>query len=220
MTHDSTGDETMSMLKERLNRHFATAAVAVGAAAFGVAQQANANIIHSGAVNIVIPDTIDGIYMNVVSGATGSSGGAVPGWDINPYTAAAGMFNLWGATTTTWLSAGGVIGGSYNLAFDAPIGPAGTFFRPGGGTNVAPQMNLNSSDNLLGFQFTNEMGGGTHYGWMRLEFGASAGARSIVEYAYEGTAGTAIGAGVVPAPGALALFGLAGVACVRRRRAS
>lgn len=209
----------MSMLKERLNRHFATAAVAVGAATFGAVQQANANIVHSGAVNIVIPDNIDGVYMNVVTGATGNLGGSVPGWDINPYSAVPGEFHLWGPTTTTWLSTSGAIGGPYNLPGGTPIGPGGTFFRPGGGTNILPQMNLNSSNNLLGFQFANEANGGaTHYGWMRVEFGASGGIRSIVEYAYEDVAGTAIGAGVVPAPGALALFGLAGVACARRQR--
>lgn len=184
----------MSMLKDRLNRHFATAAVAVGVAAFGTASQANANIVHSGAVNIVIPDNIDGVYLNVVSGATGTTGGSVAGWDVNPYTAGVGTFNLWGATTTTWLSTSGVIGGPYNLADGTSIGPGGAFFRPGGGTDIAPQMNLNSSNNLLGFQFTNENGGGTHYGWMRVEFGQSAGIRSIVEYAYEDVAGTAIGA--------------------------
>lgn len=209
----------MSMLKDRLNRHFATAAVAVGAAAFGAAQQADAAIVHSGAVNIVIPDNIDGVYMNVVTGATGTTGGSVPGWDVNPYSALAGQFNLWGATTTTWLSTSGVIGGPYNLADSTPIGPGGSFFRPGGGTNIAPEMNLNGSNNLLGFQFTNENGGGTHYGWMRVEFGENAGIRSIVEYAYENVPSTAIGAGVVPAPGALALFGVAGLACARRRRA-
>ena len=112
----------MSMLKERLNRHFATAAVAVGAAAFGAAQQANAGIVHSGAVNIVIPDNIDGVYMNVVTGATGPLGGGVAGWDINPYSAIAGQFNLWGATTTTWLSTSGAIGGPYNLPAATPVG--------------------------------------------------------------------------------------------------
>jgi hypothetical protein len=42
--------------------------------------------------------------------------------------------------------------------------------------------------------------------------------RSVVEYAFESTAGAAIAAGVVPAPGALALLGLAGLAGSRRRR--
>lgn len=206
------------MLKNRLNKHFAAAsAVAAGVAALGAAQ-ANAAIVSSGPVSIVIPDNIDGVYMNIVTGAASASPPA--GWDINPYTAAAGQFNLWGATTTTWFPSDGVIGGNYNLAPGTSIGGAATaFFRPGGGTNIAPQLVLNSSDNLFGFRFTNEANANAiHFGWMRLAVGATAGDRTIVEYAYEDVAETAIPAGAVPAPGALALVGAAGLLGARRRR--
>ena len=54
---------------------------------------ADAAIVYSGVVSISIPDNIDGVYLNVV---TGASGAVLPaGWDVNPYTAAAGQFNLW-----------------------------------------------------------------------------------------------------------------------------
>lgn len=208
----------MSTLKSRLNKHFAVAAVAAaGAAAVGVTQNADADIVYSGAVNIPIPNNIDGVYMNIVTGATGSSGGGVAGWDINPYTAGVGTFNLWGPTANTWFA----VGGNFNLAEGTMIdGPASAFFRPGGATNLAPQMNLNSSDNLLGFRFVNEANGNqVHYGWIRIQFGATAGDRAIVEYAYEDIAGVGIAAGVIPAPGALALLGLAGLVGTRRRRA-
>lgn len=210
----------MNALKSRLNAHFAACAAVAATAAVVAPQQADAAIIYSGPVNIVVPDNIDGVYMNVVTGATGTSGGSVAGWDINPYSAAAGSFNLWGATTSTWFSPGGLIGGPYNLAAGTLIGPPNTnFFRPGGGTNIGPQMNLNSSDNFLGFKFTNEaMGGMEQYGWVQFQFGATAGERSIIGYAYEDT-GAAIAAGAgIPAPGALALLGLAGLAGARRRR--
>jgi len=42
--------------------------------------------------------------------------------------------------------------------------------------------------------------------------------RTVVDYAYESTAGGSIVAGAVPAPGALALLGVAGLAGSRRRR--
>ena len=208
------------MLAKRLDAHFVACAAAAGAGVVGIAQTADAGIVYSGVVNIPIPDNIDGIYMNMVTGVSNPSAASVPGWDITPYTAAAGQFNLWSADASTWLSTGGVVGGPYKLADGAPIGPAGSFFRPGGGTNVGLEMTLNSNQNLLGFKFVNEANAGaTHYGWLRLQFGANAGTRAIVEYAYENVANTAIPAGAVPAPGSLALLalGAAGVAGRRRR---
>jgi hypothetical protein len=161
--------------------------LAAGAVVLSLASSASmAALVDSGTVNIVIPDDIDGIYMNLVTGA--ATFPAPPaGWDINPYTAAAGQFNLWGATTTTWFSTGGVIAGPYNLPCATSVGPGGTFFRPGGGTNVGLQMTLNSSNNYLGVQFTNEVTTATNYGWIQLQFGATAGVRSIVRYVYENT---------------------------------
>jgi MYXO-CTERM domain-containing protein len=74
---------------------------------------------------------------------------------------------------------------------------------------------------MIGFRFVSSAGT-THYGWMRFAMGApgSAGTamtRTVVDYAYESVAGTSIAAGV-PAPGALALLGVAGLAGARRRR--
>jgi MYXO-CTERM domain-containing protein len=47
--------------------------------------------------------------------------------------------------------------------------------------------------------------------------GASITERWMMGFAYESTAGAAITTGVIPAPGAVALLGLAGVAGRRRR---
>ena len=209
-------------LKNRLDAHFASAAaVAVGAAMFGAAHQADAGIVWSGIVNINIPSNIDGVYLNVITGQTGSSGSSVAGWDINPYSAS----NLTFFSST----GGGVVRGFGssatavdNLAYLTTIG-AGASFNYGNGsveTTGATAMNLNSSENLIGFRFVNEATGATHYGWMRLQFTGTSFSqpRAIVEYAFESTAGASIQAGVIPAPGALALVGAAGLLARRRRR--
>lgn len=201
-------------LKTRLTQHFALAAVATVAVS-----SANAQIVHSGIVNLSVPTTTNGLYLNVVTGQTnlpaGGTGSTVPGWDINP----------WSSTGFGLFSPANPSGGAYvitstsnaaNMAFGALIGAANTYGS--NGTTSIAQWNLNSDQNLVGFRFFNEANSQIHYGWARFSFGSSVLTRTLVEYAYESTAGAAIGAGVVPAPSAMALLGLGGLVAGRRRR--
>jgi hypothetical protein len=195
----------------------AAAAAATGAGLVGDAPMASADLVDSGVVNIVIPDNIDGVYMNLVTGATGT--GPVAGWDINPYTAGSSPngFHLWGATTTTWFASSGVIGGPYPTALGTSVGPGGAFFRPGGGTNVGTQVTLNSP-NYFGVQFTNEaLGNATNYAWLEITFGATASERAITRYVYENN-GSAITVGAVPEPTSLSILALGALGLVARRR--
>jgi len=200
------------MLSNRLAKHFAAAA-----AASVVAGAANAAIVHWADANLVIPATIDGLYINVETRATGSAGSVVAGWDINPY--AATSLTWFNATGTGMMRYPGVTTGSAgNLTLGTAVGATGSY---GSGAVVvgaaAGNWQLNAS-NYFGFRFV-AADGLTHYGWGRFVIGASIfGAdRTVAELAYEDVAGAAINVGAVPAPGAIALLGLAGLA-VRRRR--
>ncbi len=200
-------------LKSRLNKHLAVAAVATAAVS-----AANAQIVHH-VVNHDIPATLNGLYLNVVTGANnlvGAGGGStVPGWDIN----------FWSSSSFNQFSPSNPAGGAYvitaantaaNLGFGTDVGAASTF---GSGSTNAGQWALNSDQNLIGFRFFNEATSAVHYGWARVSLGATlTSPRSLVEYAYESTAGASIGAGVVPAPSAVALLGLGGLVAGRRRR--
>jgi MYXO-CTERM domain-containing protein len=200
------------MLSNRLAKHFAAAA-----AVTVVAGAANAAVVHWADANLLIPANIDGLYINVETRASGSAGSGVAGWDINPYS----------ATSLTWFNAtgtgmlrypGATTGSAGNLAVGTVVDAAGSY---GSGAvtvgSAAGNWQLNAS-NYFGFKFT-AADGLTHYGWGRFVVGASiSGAdRMIAEIAYEGAANTSINVGAVPAPGAVALLGLAGLAARRRR---
>jgi hypothetical protein len=196
----------------------AAAAAATGAGLVGDASMASADLVDSGVVNIAIPNDIQGVYMNLVTGVTGIFDTDVAGWDINPYTAGSSPngFHLWSATTSTWFASSGVVGGPYPTALGTLVGPGGAFFRPGGGTNVGAQVTLNSA-NYFGLQFANEGTGANNFGWMEITFGATASERAITRYVYDNS-GAAITIGAVPEPTSLSVLALGALGLVARRR--
>jgi MYXO-CTERM domain-containing protein len=122
---------------------------------------------------------------------------------------------------------GQTTGAAGNLALGTVIGAAGSYntLTSNVMTNATGGWQY-GANNIIGFRFV-AASGQTHYGWMRFAVGAigSAGlpnnapTRTVVDYAYERVAGESIAAGeTIPAPGALALLGVAGLAGARRRR--
>ncbi|MDA1262617.1 MAG: hypothetical protein O3B75_06940 [Planctomycetota bacterium] len=208
-------------ISNRLTNHFALAAVATAA----VAGSANAAMVYSGVLNIVIPANFDGVYLNVETGQNvAGSGSGVSGWDLNPYGTSTAAMSLYAASGTGYMRNpdAGTSTSRTLLAEGTAIGAASFFYGSSSaviGTLVG-QWSANSSG-IIGFKFRTAADGAgpaTHYGWMRIAFGASAAFRTIVDYGYESDAGVAINAGAgVPAPGAIALLGLAGLATRRRR---
>jgi len=212
----------MSM-SNRLTNHFVLAAVATAA----VAATSNAAVVYSGVVNFACAVDIDGCYINVQTNTLSNGpGGGVPGWDVNPYSTSGGM-NFFNSTGGGQMRRTGVTTGTAgNLAFGTVVGAAGSFNTGTGnvyGTTAATGLAggwTYSSENIIGFRFV-ASAGTTHYGWMRFLMGAAGSSgtsmtRTIVDYAYESTAGESITV-TVPAPGAIALLGLAGLAGRRRR---
>ena len=201
-----------SRLSSQLKACSAAALLAVGGLA-----DADAAVVHWQNANLLIPNNIDGLYINVETQATGSAGSVVAGWDINPYS----------ATSLTWFNAtgtgmmrfpGATTGSAGNLAQGTVIGGAGvtnngfaTSFGSGAVTvGSAPgNWQLNAS-NYFGFRFKGA-DGGTKYGWGRFVIGASiSGAdRMIAEIAYESSgASIVVGAGAVISCTAPSLSGL------------
>jgi hypothetical protein len=198
--------------------HLALFAGAV--AAFVAATPAEAVVIYTDltAAPISIPNNIDGVYLNVVTGVTGTSAATVSGWDINPYQNSAGL-TFYGAATPSGVMATGTAGTgavATALSFGALISAAGQYNQfqtqgtafQGGGTN------------FLGFRFLNEGTSTTNYGWLLISSTAGDGfPASILGYAYENSgASITAGAGIpaVPEPSTYALFGLALAAAAGR----
>jgi hypothetical protein len=201
---------------------YSAVALAAGAGLFLAASQAQAVPVSSGVVNIAIPANVDGVYLNVLTGATGISGPATFGWDVNPYGSTGLSFFATAAMTTNanggYVGSAGPGGAITRLTLGTSIGAGSTFI--GGATSpAASTWNLNSSDNYVGFRFLNENNSQVHYGYMQIALGANTfTGRSIVGYVYENVAGASIT--VMPEPGTDALMGLgmAGLMVAVRRR--
>ena len=208
------------MLSNRLAKHFGAAA-----AAAIVVGSANAAIVYSGVINFACAIDIDGTYINVETAQLSNGPGAgVPGWDVNPYRSSSGSgMNFFSPTGGGMVSAASGVGSALNLAGGASIGSTSNFSSSTAtiAFGAAAGQWQYGANNLVGFRFVSSAGT-THYGWMRFLMGSQPASgnlvtRTVVDFAYESVAGASIGAGVVPAPGAIALLGLAGLAGRRRR---
>ena len=208
----------------RISNRFEKHIVAAAAVAMGAAAAANAAIVYSGPVNFVCAVDIDGCYINVQTNTLSNGpGSGVPGWDVNPYSSAGGM-NFFNSTGGGQMRTPGQIAGAAgNLALGTVVGSTGSYNTSTSNvyTNATGGWQY-SAENIIGFRFV-ATAGTTHYGWMRFAMGAAGSSgtamtRTVVDYAWNDVAGGSVEAGLVPAPGALALLGVAGLAGARRRR--
>ncbi len=198
-------------LPPRLERRLAVYTTLAGAA-LAAPVIAKADIIFSGPVNINIPSSVGGVYLNVVTGQVGATSAAVPGWDLNP----------WGTSSLNFFSptpspGGGAMIGSgstySNCECGALIGPGSAYGSTGTVTiNPGTPLNFNSSNNYVGFRFLNEVTGQINYGWAQIALSGSAASqpRAIIAYLYDNS-GASVTVGLltcVPEPSPLMLFGV------------
>ena len=76
----------MNLTSQTFGRAAATVALASGAH-LALSTDADAQIIYSGPININIPSTTAGVYLNVVTGVSATTPSGAPGWDLNPWSA-------------------------------------------------------------------------------------------------------------------------------------
>ena len=197
-------------ISNRFEKHIVAAAtVAMTAAA------ANAGLVTWNA-NLVIPNNIDGQYINVETQTAGSAAGNVAGWDLNPYGTSTTAMSWFAAAAPSGcvmgLGQGGATAAVASLSGGTLVSSASTFGNTASSVTAGGWV-LNAA-NYFGFRFVGA-DAGTHYGWGIMTVGATMGVRTLTSVTFETTAGASVV--VAPAPGALALLGLAGFASRRRR---
>jgi MYXO-CTERM domain-containing protein len=199
-------------ISNRFEKHIVAAAtVAMSAAA------ANASVVTWNA-NLVIPNNIDGQYINVETRVFGSAAGLVTGWDLNPFGTSTTTMSWFAAAApsgcVTGLGQGGTSVAVANLSNGTLVSAASTFGNVSSG--VAEGGWVLNAANYFGFRF---LGAdlGTHYGYGVMTVGATMGVRTLTSVFFESVAATGITVVAVPAPGALAVLGLAGFTSRRRR---
>ena len=179
------------------------------------AAAANAAVVTWNA-NLIIPNNIDGQYINVETQTAGSAASSVAGWDLNPYGTSTTAMSWFAAAAPSGcvmgLGQGGATAAVASLSGGTLVSSASTFGNTASSVTAGGWV-LNAV-NYFGFRF---LGADalTHYGYGVMTVGATMGVRTLTSVSFEDTAGASIT--VIPAPGAIALLGLAGFASRRRR---
>ena len=212
-----------SSINPRLDLRLAAYAAAGAAlAAPAASHTAQAAIVTSGPVNITVPNTADGLYINFVTGATATS--AFTGYDFNPYSSGTALLFYWGGTATVNAGVAASTTGPYLvLAPGSVVSSTSIFSQSANGANNETSAYLAGVTGYLGVKFTNESTGALDYGYVHIRTTSGSGfPATILDYAYENNGGAITIPNAVPEPAtnvALGLGALAlGAVSVRRMR--
>jgi hypothetical protein len=197
----------------------------IGFAVFLFAVSTQAAIIYSGVRNLAVPYDFDGLYIQVVSGATSASEpgtwGSAP-W-INPFfggTQIATNDQLRPSVISGTAGAERIVKYTLGSTIDASLNYAPDYNGSTSHVGVGLDQFQVSLAGLIGFKFQTTPSGPSYYGWMSLTVNDS-GSGLIKDWAYNNVANEGIYAGgllAVPEPGRAGLLLLAAWSLAAQRR--
>jgi hypothetical protein len=214
----------------RIQKQLGLSAAAIAGCALGHGDVASAAIVNTfQSANLSVPASLAGVYINLSSGATGSSAAAVAGWDFNPYQTSSGLGFYWSPDLVGADRGGGVVtvpaGTVYaDLAVGAVVGPASPFSSSIQGAN--PNFRT-TGVHYLGFRFSNA--GALNYGYAAIQTTAGSGnlngfPATVLGWRFDDAANTPITIAPIPEPGSAGLLatlaaGATALRALRRRTA-
>jgi hypothetical protein len=178
--------------QRRLCRRVAAIAMA---SALGMASSAPmAAIIDSGPVNLPVVTNIDGLYLNLVTGA--SANATIAGWDFNAYATGGNLNFFTSSLATSNTQVVGALLVVNALAAGTTVGPASTYANAGVLAATAFRV---TATQFVGLRFTNESTGVINYGYVQLQTTAATGfPATVTRYVYENTGQPIVIAGPTP----------------------
>lgn len=140
----------------------------------------NTDIVDSGEIDLDIPATFDGLYLNWVTGTSADPN--VNFYDVDVTDPANGLHFYWPNNASGEGAVGS--GGTYDvLASGATVGPGSTFISAGGSADTSNWQS--GVDGYLGFRFVCAVPGGFCYGYAHLTTTAPQGfPATVVRYWY------------------------------------
>jgi hypothetical protein len=186
--HTRTSNDLYMHARLRIIQRWLHAALAIGpVVAAGTAAGA---VVCSGPVDLNVPATAEGLYVNLVNGVSGGSEGQVPGFDFDPYAAQgstpSGQLKFyWGPSSN---GGAGVVSSGDTYAMLQPgdgIGATSSFSRAAF-TGDTSAWQAGTTAGYLGMRFTNESSGEINYGWLHLTTTAPLGfPMTLLDWCYD-----------------------------------
>jgi len=174
-----------------VRRHaLAQAAALLMAAGLAAPLGASAKVVCSGNADLDVPQDGEGLYINLVTGMSGTAESQVPGFDFDPYAQqtsnpANQLRFYWGSSSNGGAGVA-TTGDVYAvLAVGATIGPDSLFTRAGA-TGDTSAWQAGVTGGYLGARFKNETTGIIDYGWIRLDSNPPLGfPLTVLDWCYE-----------------------------------